>query len=362
MKVVHVYWSLTYGGIETMLVNIANEQAKVGADVHVCIINEFYAKRLLDTFHHDVHVHLIGRKLKSRNVGFVLTLNSILNNLNPDAIHLHSSVLYTLLWRKHLKRLASVTLHALPSGAVRRFPVSRFFPLLELFTNGNVQSIDKVPKVFAISEAVKKTLWENYHVKSIVVNNGIRSYDFKLRPNHGVKGRMRIVQVSRLEHTKKGQDLLIKAAAAFHGRVHIDLIGDGSSRVYLEQLIKDLHAEEYVTFLGTKPQDYVAEHLCDYDLFVQASRWEGFGLTVAEAMAANVPVLVSADQGPAEITQGNKYGWVFENGSDKDLALKIDYIFNNYPDALVKARSARNHVIKTYDVSVTARKYLNLYQ
>ena len=34
MKVVHVYWGLTYGGIETMLVNIANAQAAAGAKVY----------------------------------------------------------------------------------------------------------------------------------------------------------------------------------------------------------------------------------------------------------------------------------------------------------------------------------------
>ena len=50
---------------------------------------------------------------------------------------------------------------------------------------------------------------------------------------------------------------------------------------YLKQLTAELHAETYVRFLGKQTQDYVAAHLTDYDLFVQPSRWEGFGLTVA---------------------------------------------------------------------------------
>ena len=69
-----------------------------------------------------------------------------------------------------------------------------------------------------------------------------------------------------------------------------------------DRLTAELHAETYVRFLGKQTQDYVAAHLTDYDLFVQPSRWEGFGLTVAEAMAAGVPVLVSEGQGPAEVT------------------------------------------------------------
>ena len=101
--------------------------------------------------------------------------------------------------------------------------------------------------------------------------------------------------------------------------------------------------------------------MADYDLFVQPSRWEGFGLTVAEAMAAKVPVIVSEGQGPAEVTCGNLYGWTFENGNADDLAAKIKYIFDNYNEAMDKANSALSYVQHTYDVSVTARKYLDNY-
>ena len=131
---------------------------------------------------------------------------------------------------------------------------------------------------------------------------------------------------------------------------------------YVAELrVKKLHAESVVSFLGVKPQPYIAEHLADYDLFVQPSRWEGFGLTVAEAMAAKVPVLVSEGQGSAEVTCGNKFGWTFENGNSNDLAEKIKYLYDNYDEAMDKANSALNYVQNTYDVSVTARKYLDNY-
>lgn len=96
-------------------------------------------------------------------------------------------------------------------------------------------------------------------------------------------------------------------------------------------------------------------------MFVQASRWEGFGLTVAEAMSANVPVLVSSGQGPAEVTCGSKFGWIFENGNAEDLATQIDYIRNHYNEALNKAKAALSYVRNTYDVSATAKKYLESY-
>ena len=360
MKVVHIFWSLTYGGIETMLVNIANAQVENGAEVHVVVINDLYKEELVKLFRGDVTLHFLHRKFKSKGIGFIFKLNKLLMQLQPEAIHLHGSRLYTFLWRKNLCRLASVTLHDLPYGSLRRGGLAdRIFPFL--FDSGNVYHIDNVPRVFAISEAVKDELWKNYGVKSTVVCNGILTRNFALRKERKPGNPFRIVMVSRLEHEKKGQDLLIEAAAKLNGFVQVDLIGEGSSREYLENLVNKLHAESVVSFLGVKPQPYIAEHLADYDLFVQPSRWEGFGLTVAEAMAAKVPVLVSEGQGPAEVTCGNKFGWTFENGNADDLAAKIKYIYDNYDEAMDKANSALNYVQTTYDVSVTAKKYLELY-
>lgn len=112
---------------------------------------------------------------------------------------------------------------------------------------------------------------------------------------------------------------------------------------------------------GKKPQKYIIEHLRDYDLFVQPSRNEGFALTVAEAMSAKLPVLVSSGQGPAEVTENDKYGWVFENGNIDDLAAKLEYIRSHYDEALAKIEKAYGHVRKRYDVSVTAKAYLDNY-
>ena len=49
MKVVHINWGLTYGGIETMLVNIANSQVENGAEVHICIIKDLYKEEELNS-------------------------------------------------------------------------------------------------------------------------------------------------------------------------------------------------------------------------------------------------------------------------------------------------------------------------
>lgn len=363
MKIVHVVWGLTYGGIETMLVNIANAQSNMGADIHVVIINDLYDDMLIESFDDRVTVHLMHRRYKSKGLLFAVRMNLLLIGLSPDFIHLHSSRFMGMLWCKRLSRVASVTLHDLPTGSVRRSGIlPKLLPILNLSNGGNVTWIDKVPRVFAISQAVQDELICNYGIESVVVYNGIKTKSFCKREAKRFDGKLHIIQVSRLEHNKKGQDLLIEAVNRLQGLVMVDFIGDGSSRKYLENLVEEKGLQMFVRFHGTKTQSYISEHLADYDLFVQPSRYEGFGLTVAEAMAANVPVLVSSGQGPAEVTCDNIYGWVFENGSVEDLVCKIKYIQDNYGEAIEKANKAREFIKDNYDISVTARRYLELYK
>ncbi|MBO5059186.1 MAG: glycosyltransferase family 4 protein [Prevotella sp.] len=363
MKVVHIWWSLDYGGIETMLVNIANKQSEEGADVSVVIIDEIKAEALLHAFFPSVRVVSLKRKRHSKSPLPYLRLNYLLWKMHPDVVHLHGSCLYRAIWSRRLSHAACVTLHDLPRGAVRHDGALRLvLPFLDMKIGGNVACINEIPHVFAISKAVRDELSDKYGVNSTVVSNGIITSKFAVRSIKTVSKPFRIVQVSRLEHDKKGQDLLIQAVARMREDVEVDFIGVGSSMDYLQQLAKKLKVESRIHFLGSKTQQYIADNLCQYDLFVQPSRYEGFGLTVTEAMAANIPVLVSAGQGPAEVTCGSKYGWVFENGSVKDLAKNIEYVMNHYVEASEKVVQARQYVIGTYDVAVTARKYMEEYK
>lgn len=361
MKIVHVFWGLGFGGIETMLINIANAQAHYGADVHIILINKLYEQTLLDGIDPLVKVHTLNRKLGSKGLGFILRLNKKMILINPDKIHLHGPEFYGMLLSRKLRHEASLTLHDLPVSPI--WNKSFFGMCLTIITFGfwnGEQFVKKIPKLFSISDAVKNAFKEKYGVDSIVIFNGIRTDSFVHKIDFTIST-FKIVQISRLYYQKKGQDLLIKAASKLKGLVDVTFIGDGESFDYLKKLTAELHVEKYVHFLGKKSQAYIVDHLKDYNLFVQPSRREGFGLTVAEAMAAKVPVLVSSGQGPAEVTENDKFGWTFENGNIDDLVSKINYIFEHYSEAALKVEAAYEHVRKNYDVSITAKKYIESY-
>lgn len=240
MKVVHIHWGLNFGGIETMLVNIANAQVKLGADVYLIIVNDLKEQSLINALDKRVHFICLNRKVGSKNPLFILKLRRLLKKIGPDAIHLQHSEFYAIL-PKNMKIIASATVHDIAGGRIRRKGMlPKIFPILNFYKkdNSNVVCIDEIPRVFAISKAVQKSILDKYGIKSIVVENGIRTELFQHRSNRFPEEDkpFKVVCVSRLDHEKKGQDLLIKAASMLNHKATITLIGDGASMDYLKNL------------------------------------------------------------------------------------------------------------------------------
>lgn len=364
MKIAHIYWDLAYGGIQTMLINIINEQVKLGVEVSLIIVNDVIADELLNAISPEIKIIRIHRKARTKNISFAFRIKYVLNEINPDIIHCHKSALLNFIPKKWYKRTCN-TVHALPVGKIG--PKCRLLSIYkwQKSKNENVLCLDRIKSVFAISQSVHDQLEANYHIASKVVYNGIQTTKFRIRPHLSPKESFNIVQISRLEHVKKGQDLLIEAFGILRkiiDKVKLTFIGQGKSLEYLKKLANQQGDDNQIEFKGAMPQSFIAEHLCDYEIFVQPSRHEGFGLTVAEAMAAKVPVLVSSGQGPEEVTEGEKYGWTFENGNAEDLAKKLLYIIEHYDECLDKAEQAYHHVKDNYDVSVTAKRYIDAYK
>ena len=362
MKVAHIIWSLGYGGIETMLVNIVNEQCKK-EKIYLIIINNKVQKELINKINHKVNIIRINRTAGSKSFWFYFKLSKIFSQIKPDIIHTHHSTIINFIKKKWYKSTCN-TVHDLPTGCIGSH--NKMISILKwiMHNKGNVIGLNRIKSVFAISQSVHDQLEAKYHIASTVVYNGIETTKFRIRQNLSPLNSFNIVQISRLEHVKKGQDLLIEAFGILRqkiDKVKLTFIGQGKSLEYLKKLANQQGDDNQIEFKGAMPQSFIAEHLCDYEIFVQPSRIEGFGLTVAEAMAAKVPVLVSSGQGPEEVTEGEKWGWTFENGNAEDLAKKLLYIIEHYDECLDKAEKAYHHVKDNYDVSATAKRYIDAY-
>ena len=333
------------GGIETMLVNIANNQISSGNRIVIIAINDIVDESLFARLNSNVEFHCLKRNVGSKSPIPLLKLNKLLANINPDVIHLHYASISRFIFLKKLRRKLCVTLH-------------------DMCTQSNSRNLPTSGPIFAISKSVQEDIRRHVHLDSTVVLNGIDTDAIRSRNDHNRGNMFEIVQVSRL-HPKKGQDILIKAIGKLRSEgiknIRLTLIGDGETKQELDKLVSDLKLNDQVVFLGKQTQEYVFENLHKYDLFVQPSRFEGFGLTVTEAMAAKIPLLVSDNQGPMEIIEFGKFGYYFKGEDVDDCARQIKQIMEKPTDeALIQ--NAWNHVIKNFSVKSTASNYLRLYQ
>ncbi|MGN0228281.1 MAG: glycosyltransferase [Muribaculaceae bacterium] len=101
-----------------------------------------------------------------------------------------------------------------------------------------------------------------------------------------------IMTAGRLNKPQKGYDIALATAKELRDRnfrFHWYAIGEGPYRAEMEQYIAEHNLQEYFTLLGSTANPYSYMRQCD--IYVQTSRHEGFGLTIAEARILNRPVV-----------------------------------------------------------------------
>ncbi|MFP5441332.1 MAG: glycosyltransferase [Gammaproteobacteria bacterium] len=102
----------------------------------------------------------------------------------------------------------------------------------------------------------------------------------------------------------KGFDVLLSAFAEARSggrRLRLALVGGGPLEATLRAQSTALGLDGVVTFRGQLSRDAVMAAMAETDFLVHASRQETFGLVVAEALAAGVPVLATRCGGPQDI-------------------------------------------------------------
>lgn len=94
--------------------------------------------------------------------------------------------------------------------------------------------------------------------------------------------------------------------------VKLVIVGDGPFMPTLRRLTHDMGLEDCVLFVGRVPWEEVPFFYSLADVFVSASKTETQGLTILEAMASQVPVIVYEDDNVADIVRDGETGRLFK--------------------------------------------------
>lgn len=131
----------------------------------------------------------------------------------------------------------------------------------------------------------------------------------------------RVIAAGRLE-AQKGFDLLVEAwsrvhAAASDWQLHI--YGNGPDREALQRQIDQVGLTDSVTLYPATPD--IFDRYAESSIYVLSSRYEGYGLVLAEAMSCGVPcVSFNCPYGPADIIRNGEDGILVPNGDVQALA------------------------------------------
>ncbi|TDD28993.1 glycosyltransferase [Actinomadura sp. KC06] len=168
------------------------------------------------------------------------------------------------------------------------------------------QVLDRCTRFLAVTDALREQLAEAFPAlahKIDVISNPI-SFDLT-RPEPVTELRRWLYVGNLIE--RKGVGWLLEAFAKCHAEdpeLTLTLVGEGPLAGQLEERAAELQVQDAVSFLGAVAPDESTRLMREHDLLVHTARWETFGVSVIEAVAAGMPVLVTRCGGPERTLAG----------------------------------------------------------
>lgn len=145
----------------------------------------------------------------------------------------------------------------------------------------------------------------------VVVHNGVPDVPQGHRARPAVHP-PRLIMVARFEPQKDHMTLLRALAGLRDLEWELELVGNGPTLEAVRAEARRLDMLRRIRFMGVRHD--VADRLVAAQVFVLTSRWEGFPLSVLEAMRAGLPVVASDVGGVREAVAHGRSGFVVPRG------------------------------------------------
>jgi glycosyltransferase involved in cell wall biosynthesis len=140
-----------------------------------------------------------------------------------------------------------------------------------------------------------------------------------------------VLSVGRMYRRKRFEDLL-RAAALLRERipeVQVRIVGTGPERARLCRLHAELGLGDTAVLLGEIPRGALAVEYVSADCFCLPSIQEGFGIVLAEAMAAGLAVVACRAGAVPEVVRDRRTGLLVDPESPDQLAMALETLLVN---------------------------------
>ncbi|MEM1661139.1 MAG: glycosyltransferase family 4 protein [Candidatus Bathyarchaeia archaeon] len=237
-------------------------------------------------------------------------------------------------------------------------------------------TMKKAAAVIAVSGAIKTWILENVHIpqnKIYVVYNGVDTRRFSpLLRTENMKGRReKIVLHVGTDHVvvRKGLHYCIKIMKYLPDSVKLLVVGyrytPPENRKYMEWIkgmISNYGLTNRVIFTGWVPEAELPVYFAESDVYLFPSLLEGFGLSVAEALASGKPV-IGFDIPPInELVENQKEGILVPVGDVKALAEAVKSLLFNESLLAEMSYNARKKALEKFSWDRIVAEHLKIYE
>lgn len=351
MKIIHIIDNLNIGGAQRLLTDIcectSNEHDKIS--VLALVDSDSQLKDRIVTLGIN-YMYLAKKGSNIYNPLFAFRIIPYIKDADIVHVHLFPALYFVAFASMFIKANLVYTEHS-TNNSRRSYNILRPFEKI---------IYSRYKKIISISTATQINLMRWLDVSKgsnrfVVVENGVNlaNFDNKCRILPTKKD---LIMVSRFSKMKD-QKTVIKAIPLIAEEIRAVFIGSGENLASCKLLCDDLNLNNRVVFMGDRSD--IPELLSKAYIFVQSSLWEGFGLTVVEAMASGLPVIASNVEGLREVVEG--YGELFEAGNYEQLAEIVNKI-NSSQELYNALRDKSCTRAKNFDINKTIAMYNKIYK
>jgi glycosyltransferase involved in cell wall biosynthesis len=319
MRILHWYpYFLRGGGVANAVRGLATAQAQLGCEVAIAAIvpsaPPLYEKMEADgvTIIQWEPAWHIGREHFVLH-GISRKVVQLLRRWKPDVVHVHGEYNPSNLWTRYIFK-SSILLS--PHGAFHPevFVKSQKVAKRIYWQIAKRLLYSKVKGIHALSpmetQHIAHALPASY-VYCVSQGPNVKPLDqVTLQTSKGNDEPIKLLFVGRLDVKTKGLDILVDALAVAikeltYQKISLMLVGPDwrGGHSWVQRRAEELDIAHHVSFTGSMASRETRELLHGADIYIQLSRHEGFPLSIAEALLANKPAILSNAIGTVSYTE-----------------------------------------------------------
>ena len=363
MKIWHIGaspFAQKVSGVNNLVWLLAREQARQGQQVSVVISGSPDKTAMTWAEETGLKILTIGGsswRYSSKDIDRLLNLE------RPDLVHMHSvfllkqAFLAKSLVRQNIPYVItpnSISPQLLQRGWLKKAIYSFLLEKPRFLSATAITAV--TPKE---REAIQAFV-PSYRGKINVIPNPIDVNNLgRLKWNGEIEAK-RVVYLGRFDVLHKGIDILVDMAREVPDiQFHLYGSEDEKTKEWLKELRQSLPDNIYFhsPVFGVEKNEVLASA----SLYIQMSRWEIFGISIAEAMSLGVPCAIADSLNLAEFFQKHDLGLVMPlNPQEAALALKKAFA---EPTRLQEwSTQGKAFALENFQLSVVASKYLEVYE